>query len=154
MDPVSALGLAAGVVQLVDFTSKLLSKGYKLYQSADGALEEHVALGDVALNLRELSKELATPFTTDDLKQMRSGKRQKRSRPEKQLEDIRIECNEVTKQLLNTLGDLMVKKRHRKWHSFRQALTSVWNENEIHALERRLERIRKQLDTTLLVCLR
>jgi len=154
MDPVSALGVASGVVQLVDFTRKLIAKGYNIYRSSDGKLPEYIALQDVAINLGELTKELDVPFGTEDLQLMREGKRRKLQGAEKQLDSIRIECVEVTKQLLEVLGGLMVKNKVRKWQCFRQALSSVWSERKILGLEEKLDRIRKQLDTTLLVCLR
>ena len=58
MDPLTALGLAANIVQFVDFTSKLISQSHEIYRSADGALEDHVALENVANNLSKLSDEL------------------------------------------------------------------------------------------------
>jgi hypothetical protein len=41
MDPLTALSVAACVVQFVDYGTKLLSKGRELYKSADGALWEN-----------------------------------------------------------------------------------------------------------------
>lgn len=51
MDPLTALGLASNIVQFVDFASKLISQSHEIYQSADGALEDNVALEHVAKNL-------------------------------------------------------------------------------------------------------
>lgn len=154
MDPVSAFGVASGVVQFVDFTRKLIAKGYNIYRSSDGKLPEHIALQDIAINLQELAKELAPRFTKDDLRLIREGRTPKLQRAERQLDSIQIECAEVTRQLLEVLGGLMVKSKERKWQCFRQALSSVWSEGKIRGLEERLDRIRKQLNTTLLVCLR
>lgn len=57
-DPVSAVSLASSVVQLIDFVSKLISKGYKYYESADGALIEHSEQAAVAANLVNLTNGL------------------------------------------------------------------------------------------------
>lgn len=41
LDPISILGLAANVLQLISFTAKLVDKGCQLYTSVDGRLFDH-----------------------------------------------------------------------------------------------------------------
>lgn len=72
----------------------------------------------------------------------------------KQLQQLSKECSAVSNELLQELEKLKIKGPHKRWESFRQALNSVWSQEKTRALETRLEGIRKQLDTTLLVCLR
>lgn len=55
LEPVTALTLATSVVQFITFASKLISKGYKFYESADGALIEHSEHAAVAANLVDLT---------------------------------------------------------------------------------------------------
>jgi hypothetical protein len=52
VDPISALSLAATIIQVVVFGSKIVSKGYHLNKSATGAFDENEALELVAANLR------------------------------------------------------------------------------------------------------
>lgn len=58
MDPLSALSLAATLVQLVDFTNKVVSKGYRVYNATDSALSQDVALEYIATDLQDLSARL------------------------------------------------------------------------------------------------
>jgi hypothetical protein len=63
MDPLSALGLAANILQFVDFTSKLFSAGYNLHKAGSTHLELDLGqvvddLGDVA---RHLTSSLCPP---------------------------------------------------------------------------------------------
>ena len=58
LDPLSAVSLAATVVQFVDFSSKIVSKGYHLYTSAGGALPENARLGYVIEDLRSVTTRL------------------------------------------------------------------------------------------------
>jgi len=168
MDPLTALGLASNIVQFVDFASKLISQSHEIYQSADGALEDNLALEHVAKNLSRLGGELKSKRA--DIKTGREALARERewakkdgrviSSPEKvtaagkQLQQLSKECSAVSNELLQELEKLKIKGPHKRWESFRQALNSVWSQEKIRALETRLEGIRKQLDTTLLVCLR
>jgi len=168
MDPLTALGLASNIVQFVDFASKLISQSHEIYRSADGALEDNVVLEYVAKNLSRLGDELKSKQA--DIKTGREAlarerdwaKKDGRVIPEpekvtaagKQLQQLSKECSAVSNELLQELEKLKIKEPHKRWESFRQALNSVWSQEKIRALETRLEGIRKQLDTTLLVCLR
>jgi hypothetical protein len=46
MDPVTAFSLAAGVLQVVDFSFQALAKCQELYK--DGSLAEHRSTGEIA----------------------------------------------------------------------------------------------------------
>lgn len=144
MDPLTALGLASNIIQLISFTSDLVSKGREIYKSADGALIEHMELETIAKSLQDLSADLPA--------QAKRGK--SLTRTEKQLRGICEGCNEVSGELIEAIQRLKATGNHKRWNSFRQALNSVWKENQIDALSKRLEKYRNQLDTTLLVSLR
>jgi hypothetical protein len=194
MDPITATGLAASVIQFVQFGSKLISQSIEIYQSTDGALGENIALADIAKNLSELNSVMqerqpralrnlreataakrnaehnaalrerqppalrqfreATAAKQPNLGVAKSTKSKNLSVAEKQLDQICEECDRVTRQLLKGLDKLKLQGRHRKWGSFRQALSNVWSQGEIRALEKKLNGVRKRVDTTLLVYLR
>jgi hypothetical protein len=144
MDPVSAIGLASSLVQLVTFTGDLFSKTRAIYRSADGSLEEHGELAAITrtlesqnrrIGLQSSSLRLASSETTKDLLTLCDGVR------------------DLAKELVNKIDTL---KRHGsggKWDSFRLALKSVWEEQDIADLVRRLERYRQQIDSILLASL-
>jgi len=147
MDPASALGLASSIVQLVQFTGDLISKGNEIYKSADGTLIDNLELETIAASLADLSKEVPLLVHTKDRKKSLT-------KIEKEMQDLCQGCNAISMQLIEVVGELKNKRPPTRWNSFRQALLSVWKESEIAALEKRLERYRRQLDTVLLVSLK
>ncbi|CZR58778.1 uncharacterized protein PAC_08670 [Phialocephala subalpina] len=144
MDPLTVLGLASNIVQLVTFTSDLVSRGNEIYKSADGVLIENLELESITTTLQKLASYLVVPDRHS----------QRPTKTETQLQELCNGCKDVSGRLLNVIQGLKAKEPHAKWNSFHQALNSVWKENDIRALESRLERYRRQIDTTLLVSLR
>ncbi|OCL07889.1 hypothetical protein AOQ84DRAFT_222459 [Glonium stellatum] len=149
MDPLSALGLASNIVQLVQFVGVVISDSHELYSSIDGALQRNSALEEVARNLVEMNSEIMrTQKSLPNLLHLSPG--------ERQLKSLCDECDSVSKELCTKLNALKVsgRARYKKWDSFRLALKSMWNEGEVRSLEKRLEGIRTRLNTSLLICLR
>lgn len=54
MDPVTALGVAAAVVQFIQFGSSLASQASRIYRSSDGALLENIECESESRRLKEL----------------------------------------------------------------------------------------------------
>ncbi|OAA77073.1 hypothetical protein LEL_06757 [Akanthomyces lecanii RCEF 1005] len=94
MDPVSALGVAAAVVQFVDFGVRLISSTGQLYRSASGHTEEEVYLTTIASDLSQLARCVRTEAMslsrtkTDDI-----------GGPYSTLRTICEQCEEAAKQL-------------------------------------------------------
>ncbi|KAF2730953.1 hypothetical protein EJ04DRAFT_579444 [Polyplosphaeria fusca] len=145
MDPLSALGIASNIIQIVDFSSRIISRGHEIYTSADGQVKDHAILDDAAKNLAELYRDLQVYGKTDS---------HKATNADKQLVTLRKECESIVKSLRQALSKARLKSSSRKWQSIYQALRSVWNEKEISALATQLENVRRQIDTALLVSLR
>jgi len=142
MDPATAVGLASGVVQFVDFTSKLISATHKLYVSASGATVEHLELEELARDLQQRAED-ATPHSISNIAAL--------SREERTLIKLGEYCREVSDELLRVLQSLRLKGgSHKKWKSFYLALKSVWKEEEIVALQQRLDRIGYTMNTQIL----
>jgi hypothetical protein len=55
MDPVTAIGLASSVVQLIQFGFSLTSQANRIYKSAEGASPENIECYDSSKRLEELS---------------------------------------------------------------------------------------------------
>jgi len=83
MGAISAIAVASSVLQIVDFTGKLISKGRKIYKSADGALFEHKDQEAAAGRLNVLSEEFSRGL---------QSKRQKVSESEQALQEVGFEC--------------------------------------------------------------
>jgi hypothetical protein len=58
MEAIVGLSFAAAVVQFVDFSTKLVSKGQRYYQSADGALAENSEMEEASKQLQVLTEPL------------------------------------------------------------------------------------------------
>jgi hypothetical protein len=137
LDPMTALGLASNVVQLITFTADLVDKGLQLSTSINGRLLDHEALDTITTSLQELTNNLTLPDSkwTDS--------KRKSSRTEKELRRLCADCSEVSNLLLDALKTLKMQEKR-----------GVWSEGKIDLLSTRLEKYRRQIDTTLLVSLR
>jgi hypothetical protein len=163
LDHMSALSVAAAVVQFIDYGTKVVSKGKELYKSPDGALYENVELEAASCRLQSLSRKMLASLHPEQLGAL--------SEAETALENICHGCNEVSKLLVSRLDYIQLpkdladpddsdgnnafrEKAQRKWHSFRQALKTVWSKKEIDEIADRLARLRTELDTHVLMSLR
>jgi seryl-tRNA synthetase len=144
MDPLSALGLAANIVQFVDFGSKLLSGAYELRNSPNGQLEEHAELETITKSL----------LTTSDNFKASVSKRGAAclSSNEKGLQTLCEECKNLAEQLLSALSKL--KGNKTKLKSIEQSLKIIWGRERIEVMQKRLDGFRQQLIVTILVALR
>lgn len=145
MDPMTAVALASSIVQFVDFSSKLVSKGHHIYTSANGALSENLDLEAVTVDLSHLTARLkgyegCTCPTKD----------------QQDLLNLASSCDFLADQLMERLEKLKVDKdaKHRKWKSFRQALKAVWSKKELDDMATSLASFRSQLELHILVSLR
>lgn len=145
LDPTSALSLAAAIVQFVDFSSKLVSKGYHIYQSANGALPENLELEGISrdlslINVKLRANQSSGPMTKD----------------QESLESLSNDCTKMADELLGRLEKLKVTDdtKHRKLKSFRQALKTVWNKQALDEMSSRLKDLRAQLEFHVLLSLK
>lgn len=145
LDAFSAVSLAATIVQFVDFSSKIVSKGYHLYRSADGILPENARLGYVIADLKDLNARLQVCENVDCL-----------TKDEQSLADLSSQCSEVATELMRRLEKLSVEQhaKNRRWRSFRQALKSVWSKEALDEMAKTLSRYRSQLQLHILLSLR
>ncbi|KAF2856080.1 hypothetical protein T440DRAFT_438724 [Plenodomus tracheiphilus IPT5] len=167
MDPASAFSLAAAVLQVVDFSSKVIKRTKEVYRSADGAIEEHRLLEDATANLAELLEEFKKKLNEererakrlDEKREQAWGRGQahpprKISTAEKQLDRLREESRDVANTLHQVLTDVKRTKSGHDRNPFDQGLRSVFIQKRLSELKERLDLIRKQFDTTLLVTLK
>jgi len=146
LNPMSALALAANVVQFIDFSSKVVSKGCRIYLSVDGTLPKNLELEVVTNDLSRLAKGLKT-HGLDNVSI--SGE-------ENLLQTISDECSTIADELLTRLEKLKVKSdtKQRGWKSLRQALKSIWSKEDLDELSGRLSLFRDQLQFHILVSMK
>jgi hypothetical protein len=130
MDPLSALSVASSVVQFVDYTSKLISGAHQLG-----------------------TKSLIQ--TSDDFKHsLAKGKTRGLSSNERDLQSLCEECQQVADDLLAVLKRLKAQENKGKWSNILQAIKSIWSQEQIDSLQKRLDGFRQQLIIAILVALR
>lgn len=147
MDPISALGIAGCIVQFVDFGIKIVSKGNKIYHSGDGSLAENHDLELVANDLVVIQTKLRCSLRPLDI----SGRL---SEGDQALGDLSTAADQVAGVLLDRLNKVKAQGRFRRWNSLRQALKSISSKKDIEELASRLNMLRDQVETRVVVGLR
>jgi len=138
MDPLSALAVACAVTHFVDFGSKILSKGYEISKSATGTTELYKDIETCTSQFESLTNRLSGSVLTGS---------------DAALAQISQGCQEIAKELLARLEAFKAKKQGKR-EVFSKAFLSVWSEKKVKEMQDKLERYRKQLDTTIFADLR
>lgn len=114
MDPVTAFGLAAGVVQFVQFSNRLLNSSVKIYIASNPSLVQEESLDTLCARLKDLSTKLSTAP---------HGISVNVSQNDGHLHDLAASCQKDCDTLLAKLMDLRSRSGHRRfWKSIREAL--------------------------------
>jgi hypothetical protein len=142
MDPLTGLGLAANVLQFVDFAAEIVSKGNAIRKSTSGTLKDNAQLDIVCTRIQTLAADLEqsvnNPIAANDLA----------------LNAICRDCSQIAAELHQKLSSLVISGNVTRFKSYRQALKSVWAKDAIDALACRLQLFRGELNTVLLAGLR
>jgi hypothetical protein len=112
-----------------------------IHESSEGRTEEHAVLDDAAKNLSELY---------DNLKGHSGAASRRLSVPEKQLIRRKSESEAVVTKLREALRKASATGTHNRWQSVYLALKGVLGDKEVANIAKRLDCIRKQIDTALL----
>ena len=152
MDPISSLGLVANIFEVISFASDLVSAGNKIYRSSHGALDKNVTAEQLADDLRKLTGGLSE----SQAKWMQARGNGQLDADEVRLRNICERCNETAVELNVQLQKLKVQDgtKFRRLRSYRQAIVSVWREDEVEKVASRLDKYQRELDTHILVGLR
>ena len=152
LDPLTALGVAGNVLQIIDFGFQLVGEGNKIYHATNGALEENKAAEDLANDLSNLTSGLSA---SQD-KWMKAHGDTQLDPDEVRLRNICDRCTEIAVELRIHLQKLKVQEgvKYRKLKSYKQALISVWRKDQVEAVAGRLEKYQREIDTHILFGLR
>lgn len=136
MEPLSALSLACGIVQMVDFSTIVVTRCRQLYK--DGALSENNDVEEMATHLASLRDHLDLPDqrTPDELLEL--GKK----------------CSDTAEDLIEELQKLRVKKPRKKREVARKFFKTLRKKEAIDGIWGRLCDYRKILNTHTLLDLR
>ena len=139
LDPLTALSLAASVVQFVEFGGKLISKSHEIYISTNGATKENATIGEVTADIKSISRRLVKQSDTIH------GS----SPDEVELTNLANSCEELADDLLRLLANLKVAPGASKWEAFKKAVLTARKEGHVQDLEKRLGKVRKQVTSRL-----
>ncbi|KAI1096763.1 hypothetical protein F5B19DRAFT_4577 [Rostrohypoxylon terebratum] len=140
MEPASAFGLASSIVQMITFTSDIISKTRQIHHSAQHSLVQNSELASIAQSLQLHNERIRASL----------GRRTNVHGAAKDLLELSESACGLCKQFIDTVEDLKTPDPATSWNSFRQALRSVWKEKDIVDLAQRLDRYRAQIDSSLL----
>lgn len=147
MDPLTAFVLACGVIQVVDFSTKVVVKCREIYK--DGASSENKEIESLAKHLIDVYMELDAANAV-----VKPGPTLQLHRDDQDLQNLAQQCSETAKELIAQLQKLKVQGQPRKRDVLRKTVKVVWKKSAIEDIERRLEHYRRTLDTRILINLR
>jgi hypothetical protein len=145
MSELVALGVAAAILQFVDFGSKLLVTGYDIYKSHSGAAPQTIHIQTISTELRAISAELSQSPPRDVLPTKR----------EQSLWQLADRAHNIAYHLELLLDSLKLKKStFKSWGALRQSWRLLNEKRHIDELKVQLDEIKSLVDTTLLILLR
>ena len=147
MEPLAALSVAANVLQVVDFSARIVSKTSELYNSAHGQLVQHTDITTTTSDLHRLTLKLSESIAPQNVPTVLSE-------DDQALHVLCKGCIDVSQELQAGLNELRVKGVPSKWKSLRKALKTIWTKEHISELQSRLASYREQLDSRILVGLK
>jgi hypothetical protein len=137
IDPLTALGLAANVLQFVDFASKLIGGLVVIYKSASAASEDNIVLDIVVRDIQRLSGSIVA---LEDF----SGT----------LKELTDESSRISQELLAVLDKLCIKGQKTKWKCFAVAVGGMWKRDKVESMATQLGRMQSQVTVHLQASIR
>jgi len=171
MEPLSILGVAANVIQVVDVSARLLSNIKQVSKSATGDVKSNQQIRDTTQKLSTFNSRLLDNLNETSLKRELTVL-------EHELVDLSTNCNDIitdlfelldgvsagrTKQqeMEDGLSKLSVESRLSdneignnrlgKWDSIKGGIKAMWKEKTVEKVLQRLNDARQQLATSILI---
>jgi hypothetical protein len=140
MEPVTALGVAGSVIQIVDFSVRFLSQVKNICDSTDGEIEEFTNLRRDATRLRKLNTSIAAALKAREGETVLTDL-------ERDTLAICIECEATSVELLSSLKEVDGKgEGHgRPLAATLIAVKAIWKKKKSTKLQGRLESLRGML---------
>ncbi|RDW57467.1 hypothetical protein BP6252_13805 [Coleophoma cylindrospora] len=146
MDPLTALGLAANIAQVIDLGAKLISTTKEIADAGKSLSVGH--LSNITSDLIDLNATLARQIKRDTTEGVESTEEQK------SLLDLAEECNKVASEFIRALEDVTQSgDKKSRWGNVRSALRTVWNKDRFELVARQLGEYRGQLALRVLLLL-
>lgn len=145
MDPLTALGLASNVIQLVDFSLKTLTKFRELCN--DGVSTENKELEDMAVCLKVFRNHLTAADPT-------TGRSKDLFDDDRDLQALAVKCCETADELTAELDTLKSSNSRRKLEAIKKTYRTIRRKSIVEKMQRKLDGYRQILETRTLINLR
>jgi hypothetical protein len=132
MDPVTAVGFAASILNFIDFSWNLVQGTYEVYKSGSGATAENAQISTILEDLQEVTEGLHSDLKVG-------------SKYAKQLSKLAKNCLDLSRDLTKILEKLRVKERNSSWQAVKVAWLSMRKEKEVASIEKRLGDYRSEI---------
>lgn len=156
--PIPAVSLASSLLQIIDFSIKVLQKQNAIYQPSDSDSTPVVENAQVLQHIINNLFRLTDAIELSELRRLGEGSKSKLSEPAQQLLKISEETKELTAPLIEALLQTQAKGSFGdpRWGTAREALctSGVWKERDVTGLKKKLRAVRKEVDVALLLALR
>ena len=149
LDPLSALSLAGNVLQVVDFSTKVICQATRLYQSTTDTVDVYSELDLVISDFTKLCDLVEYPSSPD--------KGSHSTENDLALQSLCKACRQIALEVLERLNALKLRRskgESRAWASLNSALMWHWKKEKREDLVRRLSIIREQVQLRVVVGLR
>lgn len=146
MDPITGIGLAASVIQLLTFSIQAVTICREVYEQ--GSVKEHRDLDTTTGHLASLTRSLQQSLQS-------SGTWSRTlSREEKDLLDLGRKCEDCANELQRELSKLKTRKHGSTLEAARLAARAIRKRSTINKIQKDLEKYQSTLEISLLSRLR
>ena len=146
MDPITGIGLAASVIQLLTFSIDAVKTCREVYQK--GSVSDYSNLDYTTGHLAGLTSSLQ-----NSVQSSRTTSRAL-TREEKDLVDLARECEDCAKKLQKELNKLQTQSRASTLEAVRIAVRAIRKKSTIDKINQHLQAYQSTLETSLLSRLR
>lgn len=143
-EAIAAFGLAANIVQFIDFGCNFVSTVWSIYRKGRDGVGE---LFDLEKTTKDLQLVLANL-------QLPPGNPDERTESERSLQELAEQCQNLATEMLSALRQISNLDKPRKRDALKTAFRMIWKEDEIKSQQLRLERFKHHLTLHLLTSLR
>jgi hypothetical protein len=148
LDPLTSLGLASNIVQLVSFGFEVLSKGHEL--ATTGTTREQAHLEAITRQTKSICSDLQNVAARPSAHACRppgKGQHGLTLRDEASVVDLGFNTKSVCDELQVMLEALSLDEApdRRKRSIVHKAIKSVWNDKSVQVLRNRLSELQQQL---------
>lgn len=149
MDPLTALGLGANILQFIDFSYRIIGSAREIGESKGNTTVDFADLETVTQTLILLNSRV-----TDSNEGSAQPNGATPTNASLDLSAVCEDCDKVATELLGALRRLKTGDKSKTWTGLTQAFRTILSRDRIQALRDRLGRRRSMVQLALMVSLR